>query len=127
LNFFLDEQDVCLINMHLCRTFGHAQGFSEGGPIRLRAEIDSLAQGDTATFAANFYIAVWRARAFRSLNRATAYGTLLALLPLNGVEIPAGTAIPADVLGPPRWGPKEKSALTDWLRNTIQNREVKHP
>jgi prophage maintenance system killer protein len=123
MNFYIQQHDICLINLQLCRHYNHPAGFAHDGDLRLNQELEALQDKDLPTLAADFYIAVWRARAFKSLNRATAFGALNAFLPLNCLAIPNGTQLPADILGPTRWGSKERDALVGWLSETLVDRE----
>jgi hypothetical protein len=123
MNFLLQSHDVCLLNLHLCQHYNHPSGFAQDGGTRLEQEMNSLPDADFPTLAADFYIAIWRARAFKSLNRATAFGALNALLPLNCAAIPQGTELPRDILSPKRWASEERHALINWLSDTLADRE----
>ncbi len=123
MNFVIQSHDICLINMQLCRHYNHPIGFAADGGVRLERELSSVSGDDLSAFASDCYIAVWRSRAFKSLNRATAFGGLNALLLLNCVAIPPRTDLPKTVLGPARWASSERAALIDWLSETLIHRK----
>lgn len=123
MNLLLPDTEIDLINEHLCLAFGSAPGYRPDGQDHLRAQIAEINGDAVHEVAAKLYVAIVRTQPFVSLNEATAFGSMNAMLSLHFMALSQDIEPRMDILRPAQWGDAEFNILSNWIMENSQREE----